>query len=204
MEKSDGQSSLQELLAEYIVFHQAQRVLLLGSSTSALAQKVNEACLSTADDSTADDSTADGSTADDSAGDGSNAGAANSDDSFVVESLCANEVADDLSLLQQMRWSVVALIDSQVPVKSVISVLSRVRDLHADRVLHICSNADWTIADSLALGFTQLVPDTPSSRLTDDLAINLFEFDIHHYKGVPDWLNARHWANPELWGKHRW
>ncbi len=29
-------------------------------------------------------------------------------------------------------------------------------------------------------------------------------FDIAHYKTIPDWLNSRHWANPDLWGKYRW
>jgi len=29
-------------------------------------------------------------------------------------------------------------------------------------------------------------------------------FDIDHYKTTPDWLNPRHWANPELWDKYRW
>ena len=29
-------------------------------------------------------------------------------------------------------------------------------------------------------------------------------FDVGCYKSTPDWLNARHWANPQLWDKHRW
>ncbi|MGC8698509.1 MAG: DUF6231 family protein, partial [Halothiobacillus sp.] len=29
-------------------------------------------------------------------------------------------------------------------------------------------------------------------------------FDMGSYKATPDWLNARHWANPQLWDKHRW
>jgi hypothetical protein len=29
-------------------------------------------------------------------------------------------------------------------------------------------------------------------------------FDMGCYKATPDWLNARHWANPQLWDKHRW
>ncbi|MDG4868168.1 DUF6231 family protein [Guyparkeria sp. 1SP6A2] len=32
----------------------------------------------------------------------------------------------------------------------------------------------------------------------------VFKYDILDYKHTPDWLNARNWANPELWGKYRW
>lgn len=32
----------------------------------------------------------------------------------------------------------------------------------------------------------------------------VYLFDIHDYKETPDWLNARHWANPEMWDKYRW
>lgn len=32
----------------------------------------------------------------------------------------------------------------------------------------------------------------------------VFNYDIRDYKHTPDWLNARNWANPELWGKYRW
>lgn len=32
----------------------------------------------------------------------------------------------------------------------------------------------------------------------------LYHFDLYDYKRTPDWLNARNWANPELWNKHRW
>lgn len=29
----------------------------------------------------------------------------------------------------------------------------------------------------------------------------LFYFDLYDYKRVPDWLNSRFWANPEMWNK---
>jgi len=45
----------------------------------------------------------------------------------------------------------------------------------------------------VSLGFTRHAADVP-----------VYLFDIETYKRTPDWLNARHWANPELWGKYRW
>ncbi len=47
--------------------------------------------------------------------------------------------------------------------------------------------------EMVSLGFTRQAGDEP-----------LYLFDIETYKHTPDWLNARHWANPELWGKYRW
>lgn len=38
----------------------------------------------------------------------------------------------------------------------------------------------------------------------DNGNFSLYEYAIHDYKTVPDWLNARFWANPENWGKYRW
>ncbi len=32
----------------------------------------------------------------------------------------------------------------------------------------------------------------------------LNHFSPKSYKPTPDWLNSRHWANPQLWNKHRW
>ena len=38
----------------------------------------------------------------------------------------------------------------------------------------------------------------------DGQAWGLNHFDARTYKKTPDWLNSRHWANPNLWGKFRW
>lgn len=45
----------------------------------------------------------------------------------------------------------------------------------------------------VSLGFTRQAAGDP-----------VYLFDIETYKHTPDWLNARNWANPELWGKYRW
>jgi len=38
----------------------------------------------------------------------------------------------------------------------------------------------------------------------DEQVLSLFTYDLHDYKQVPDWLNARFWANPEMFGKYWW
>lgn len=57
----------------------------------------------------------------------------------------------------------------------------------------------WSVADFLGLGFRRL-------RSARDVRSPywLYRYDIYDYKITPDWLNARHWANPEQWDKHRW
>lgn len=44
-----------------------------------------------------------------------------------------------------------------------------------------------------AFGFRKL-------QLADQGSIRLFEYCLSEYKQVPDWLNARYWANPERFG----
>ena len=33
---------------------------------------------------------------------------------------------------------------------------------------------------------------------------NMCTYDLREYKQVPDWLNAKFWANPERFGKYWW
>jgi hypothetical protein len=43
-----------------------------------------------------------------------------------------------------------------------------------------------------ALGFTLSSADTAEN-------MRIYYYDLDTYKTVPDWLNSRHWANPERW-----
>ncbi len=127
--------------------------------------------------------------------------------SVRVDVLPLHQIVSDLTMLENQRWTVVCLPDPELEPGPLREVLARVRDLHADRIVHIdCSGcrvssghpdsvAGWTLADSLALGF---------NRISAAEGIDQYEFNKSTYKSAPDWLNARHWANPELWGKHRW
>ncbi len=38
----------------------------------------------------------------------------------------------------------------------------------------------------------------------DDRHLSLFTYDLAAYKSVPDWLNSKYWANPQLFGKYWW
>ena len=122
----------------------------------------------------------------------------------------------DASVLKQRRWPLVCILQlceaGCADKKAFMRLLARLRDLHADRVVHVesgCQNPRpddpthdyqrWTLADSLSLGYSRRGVVTNGSE-----QLHIFEFDIYTYKPAPDWLNARHWANPERWGKQRW
>ena len=76
------------------------------------------------------------------------------------------------------------------------ALLARMRDINAQRVFWVVqAGAPWEKQEIMALGFRELQHDESEA---------LYGFDIENYKHAPDWLNARHWANPERWDKERW
>lgn len=76
-------------------------------------------------------------------------------------------------------------------------LLVKCRDLLGKRLLVVAKREDEALLRSL--GLTQLI-DKDSHQF--DFA--LWQFNILTYKQVPDWLNAKFWANPENWDKYRW
>jgi len=110
------------------------------------------------------------------------------------------EVAANLDRLGSRHWSLVCVLDPDIATKSLTTLLARLRDIHALRLLHLDRCERWSFADSLALGFSQV--SNPAAR--HDSVFTAFEFELRTYKQIPDWLNAKNWANPELWDKHSW
>jgi len=136
-----------------------------------------------------------------------------------------SEVANDFEILGSRRWPLVCVIEPHIDKSVLTKLLARVRDLHAERTIHINNCQSWSLQDSVALGFSQLerpqnstgsiatgetgMVDTENGsaspeELTEAAKIQVFEFDIRTYKPAPDWLNAKNWANPEQWDKNRW
>ena len=124
-----------------------------------------------------------------------------------IEGLATTEVIADLAVLGDQRWPLVCLLEPNVNKPCLIKLLARVRDLHADRVIHVnntkMTDTGWTLADSLALGFSEMDNSAIAEPLSEH-GLQIFEFDIRSYKPAPDWLNAKNWANPEQWDKRRW
>jgi hypothetical protein len=78
------------------------------------------------------------------------------------------------------------------------ALLAGLRDLFARRVIvSLQPEHGWQPRDLIAFGFTCLGRDHAGTA-------EFFGFDIATYKTTPDWLNARNWANPDLFDKFRW
>lgn len=82
-------------------------------------------------------------------------------------------------------------------------LIARLRDVHTRRFCVTLGGIDaghpWTAAKLAAMGLTHW-----STERVNDADVAFYGFDLGTYKAVPDWLNARHWAHPEHWGKFRW
>lgn len=110
------------------------------------------------------------------------------------------------ALLEHMQvYDVVLLAGFEtLPRKSAKQLISRIRDFHAHHFLLLADRkkikhgGDWSKNDFIALGL-RLFRD-----YKDEGDVIVYRFELSDYKTTPEWLNSRHWANPELYGKYRW
>jgi len=87
------------------------------------------------------------------------------------------------------------------------ALIARLRDVYTQRLLVLTRLEEttredpgrWTRHELMALGLRMIGPCTHRSRTW-----GLFHFDIFDYKTTPEWLNPRHWANPQMWDRRRW
>jgi hypothetical protein len=82
-------------------------------------------------------------------------------------------------------------------------VLARLRDVHAKRFCLVLDPSDhdhpWQSSALIAMGLAHWSRETVNAAV-----LEIYGFDLGTYKTTPDWLNARHWAHPQHWGKQRW
>lgn len=101
------------------------------------------------------------------------------------------------------RFDLALIVDclEHLPKRAGLELLGGIRNLNASRMavlvdLHAC---DWQETDFFALALQA------SERFQrDEQTLHLFTYDLLDYKQVPDWLNAKFWANPENFGKYWW
>ena len=82
-------------------------------------------------------------------------------------------------------------------------LMARLRDVHSRRFCVVLSSHDgehrWQTSELIAMGLSHWASGT-----VNQATLEVYGFDLGTYKATPDWLNARHWAHPERWGKNRW
>ena len=105
--------------------------------------------------------------------------------------------------LAAQRFDLALIIDclEHLPKRTGLELLGGIRNLNASRlaVLADLAACDWKETDFFALAL-----QNSESFQRDDQILTLFTYDLREYKDVPDWLNARFWANPENFGKYWW
>lgn len=82
-----------------------------------------------------------------------------------------------------------------------LELLGGIRNLNASRmaVLLDLNASEWQETDMFSLAM-----QASEQFQRDSQTLTLFTYDLLDYKQVPDWLNAKFWANPEMFGKYWW
>jgi len=105
--------------------------------------------------------------------------------------------------LAGQRYDLALLVDclEHLPKRNGLELLGGIRNLNASRIAVLADKhaSGWQDRDffSLALQATERFQ-------RDEQVLDLFTYDLRDYKQVPDWLNAKFWANPQNFGKYWW
>ncbi|SEM35854.1 hypothetical protein SAMN04487857_101332 [Pseudomonas sp. ok272] len=88
-----------------------------------------------------------------------------------------------------------------LPKRDGLNLLGGIRNLNASRIAVL---ADLQACAWLETDFFSLALQASERFQRNEQVLTLFTYDLLDYKQVPDWLNARFWANPENFGKYWW
>jgi hypothetical protein len=115
----------------------------------------------------------------------------------------AATLLDELTRQERFDFVIVRGVLERVDADSGAHLLASLRDVHSRRFCVVLESDDarrrWQASDLIAMGLTHW-----ASESLDDAMLDTYGFDLGTYKATPEWLNARHWAHPEQWGKNRW
>ena len=75
-------------------------------------------------------------------------------------------------------------------------LLSRLRDVHCERVLFVDKGSDWSPEVLRSLGYLEIHRRSGGERC--------YLFDPDGFNQPREWNNSSHWANPENFRKYRW
>lgn len=105
--------------------------------------------------------------------------------------------------LAAQRFDLALLVDclEHLPKRDGLQLLGGIRNLNSSRVgvLVDMQAAQWQETD-----FFSLAMQASEQFQREGQTLHLFTYDLLDYKQVPDWLNAKFWANPENFGKYWW
>ncbi|MGK9065231.1 DUF6231 family protein [Stutzerimonas chloritidismutans] len=102
---------------------------------------------------------------------------------------------------QRYQLAIVADCLEHLAKRDGLHLLGGIRNLNASRmaVLVDLNACDWQATDFFALAL-----QLNACFERDGQTLTLFTYDLLDYKQVPSWLNAKFWANPQMFGKYWW
>ncbi|SDL15731.1 hypothetical protein SAMN05216189_10766 [Pseudomonas delhiensis] len=105
--------------------------------------------------------------------------------------------------LAAQRYDLALLADclEHLERRAALQLVGGIRNLNSSRVAVLVDLAEAGVAE---IDFYALGMQASERFQRDDQTLTLFTYDLREYKQVPDWLNAKFWANPENFGKYWW
>lgn len=101
------------------------------------------------------------------------------------------------------RYDLALLVDclEHLEKRDGLQLLGGIRNLNANRIAVLADKgaSQWEDRD-----FYSLALQASERFRRDEQVLDLFTYDVRDYKQVPDWLNAKFWANPQNFGKYWW
>ncbi|MET1080924.1 MAG: DUF6231 family protein [Pseudomonas sp.] len=102
---------------------------------------------------------------------------------------------------QRFDLALIADCLEHLPKKAGLELLGGIRNLNASRIAVL---VDLEASTWLDTDFFSLALQASERFQRGEQTLSLFTYDLLDYKQVPDWLNAKFWANPENYGKYWW
>ncbi|WAB95272.1 DUF6231 family protein [Pseudomonas citronellolis] len=117
-----------------------------------------------------------------------------------VHGAAAGELPAELAA---QRYDLALLADclEHLERRAALQLVGGIRNLNSSRVAVLVDLAETGVAE---IDFYALGMQASERFQRDDQTLTLFTYDLREYKQVPDWLNAKFWANPENFGKYWW
>ncbi|KAF1054092.1 MAG: hypothetical protein GAK43_01079 [Stenotrophomonas maltophilia] len=105
--------------------------------------------------------------------------------------------------LAAQRYDLALLADclEHLPRREALQLVGGIRNLNASRVAVL---VDLDAAHAVDSDFYSLAMQASERFQREGQTLTLFTYDLREYKQVPDWLNAKFWANPQNFGKYWW
>jgi len=138
----------------------------------------------------------------------------------AVEAFCADHPETQLVTSEQtplpadianQRYDLAIIADQleHLPQRQGVELLAGLRNLSASRLavlVDLAKTLDWQANDFFALALQRRASFTQNEGAVEaqERTLALYTYDLADYKQVPDWLNNKYWANPEMFDKYWW